>query len=153
MAEKLTFQETFRKRGAVNLNQGPGCPATCVVDRFGDKLFASTAVAANEHVNIKVGCALKKGVYLLHRLALADDVVVAVLFQEGFFKRCQACNIFEDQYGAAGFVLFVDQGCSIEHKCSFRIPSAHALHPVILDRFIALESLQCCFSARTAATH
>ena len=75
MAEEVALQQVGRHRSGVDGDERPLGPARVVVDRLGHQLLAGAALAQDQDVALGRRGELDQVVDLLHRLALADQVV------------------------------------------------------------------------------
>ena len=78
VAEQLALQHALGQGRAVDRHERPVGTRAEVVDRAGDQLLAGAAFAFDEHRGLGVGHLLDQPEDLLHRLALAHDVVQPV---------------------------------------------------------------------------
>src|SRR5262245_47254187 len=79
MAEQLTLDERLRKGRAVKRDEGTLAPAAIVVvKRFSDKFFSRAALAGNQNGRAAVGHLFDLGVDVLHRRALANQIVKCI---------------------------------------------------------------------------
>ena len=82
IAEKLTFEESFRNRGAVYGEKGVILSRTVVMDALCEKLFSRTAFSINEHGGVggrHLSHDSKKGA---HAAVIADNIVEVKLVKK-----------------------------------------------------------------------
>ena len=89
MSEELALEQALRQRGAVHGNEGAAGTRAEVVNRSGHKLFARARFSLNQNRSIRIGNLLDQPEDLLHRLALANEVVQAITFVEVPPQTCQ----------------------------------------------------------------
>ena len=78
MAEQLTLDERFRNGCAVQSDEGALPPAAIIVKRLGYQFLSRAALASDQDGRAAIGDLFDLDVDILHRRALADQVVKSV---------------------------------------------------------------------------
>ncbi len=83
MAEELALQQRLRDGGAIHGHEGPFAAQAVVMDGLGRQLFPCPAFAGDEDIRRAVRHAADQLEDLLHRLALAENLMEAVFLVDG----------------------------------------------------------------------
>ena len=87
VSEQFAFQQIFRNRRAVDLDERPGGALRVLVNGAGDQIFSDAAFAAEQHGGIGRRDALDQRQHGLHFVALRHDVVVGVAAAQRLAQR------------------------------------------------------------------
>ena len=108
VSEQFAFEQIFRDRRAVDLDERAGGALRVLVNGAGDQVFSDAAFAAEQHRRVRRRDALDQREHRLHFVALRDDVGVGVAAAQLFAQRAvflaQAARIelladLQDEFG------------------------------------------------------
>src|SRR5262249_9014103 len=82
VAKQLALEELFRNGGAVDRHRRSIPAIAVVMNRLGRQLLTSSTFAGDQEIRRTVGHTPDQIKYLLHRFALADDLMKTVLLPD-----------------------------------------------------------------------
>ena len=93
MTEEFAFQQVLRNGGAVNRDEGLLVSLAVIMNGACDEFLATAALARDQDGSITHGHATHHFKDGLHRLGLADNIVVVLLNGERGFDRCSRAKL------------------------------------------------------------
>ena len=126
MAEQLAFQQLFGNRRAIHRHKGRVLAITVEMNGFGDEFFAGPAFPGDQHIGRTVGDPLNQVEHRLHRFALAENLVEAILlghlFPEPADFPSQRC-LADDPFDHPNQFVFFHRLCEVVAR-----PMLHRFH-------------------------